>query len=375
MLSKSDYQKVFIEAFAYESQAEKEAYFLGKYNQHSKNNPLILFSKGINDAYKYIAGHYNFVYTLKVLDNESLTKQDIAIYGGQFSNQITKKIYYKDIESIKQAFDRFVEQHQTPQPAPSEPNYIKIFVGAMRYDTLALAEAYFLGKYNEHKEYNPLPLFIKGITDAYNTLVYHIKDRLNDELMKYSKLKAIKPDTTNEKPGLNKIYLSATNYNSGVSANFNIKGVESIKQAFDEFAKNQIPQPAPAQPKAQKDKTFNSKLTFTQIETLAIALNNIGLFTENIEASTLQSVFECKLKEPIQIENNRQLAYLFTALQAGGYVCNQWQSVIEQNNLFLSKNANPIKRGDLATAKSDSNVCPPLESEKIDIAINEIKKH
>ncbi len=127
-----------------------------------------------------------------------------------------------------------------------------------------------------------------------------------------------------------------------------------------------------------KAETFDCKLSPEQIKKLTPDLNRANLFYNEIEFETLQALFDCSLKDALKVNNNRLLAYFFMCLAAKSIIKDNWQSTIEKNNLFLSKNDKPIKAGDLSASKSQTENKQfgknPKGYEIIDEALKEIKK-
>jgi hypothetical protein len=122
-------------------------------------------------------------------------------------------------------------------------------------------------------------------------------------------------------------------------------------------------------------KGFQCNLMIQQLEKLCIVINKIHLFKVEINTEILQSVFECTLKEPLQTNNNRLLAYLFSSMDNNAFIDREWQSTIEKRKLFKSIKGKFITAGDLATAKKQySDLGNPKGFEEIDKAISEIKK-
>jgi hypothetical protein len=119
-------------------------------------------------------------------------------------------------------------------------------------------------------------------------------------------------------------------------------------------------------------KTFGGNFTDKQIDTLTKCANEATIFAQPISKETMKSIFACNLETPLQLTNNRLLAYFFNALLMKELIRYDWQDISGENKLFSSKNGNLIKRGDLSTAKNQCLENPPKESEIIDKYINQL---
>jgi hypothetical protein len=126
---------------------------------------------------------------------------------------------------------------------------------------------------------------------------------------------------------------------------------------------------------SNKNTNFKSKIIENQKQQFIILINDIHLFTTVIDVNIFNQILDCTLKTPLQINNNRHLAYFFDALYNHSLIDSKyWQSIIEKNKLFLSENNNLLKANDLAVANNYNKTCLPDISTKIDKAIREIKK-
>lgn len=89
--------------------------------------------------------------------------------------------------------------------------------------------------------------------------------------------------------------------------------------------------------------TFNHSLTDENFENLARLINDIELFTNATNKDQVTAIFNLSINEPIQVEHNPRLAWLFNCLRNKSLITDEWQSVIEQNNLFQGKRGGVIK--------------------------------
>jgi hypothetical protein len=269
-------------------------------------------------------------------------------------------------------------------------DYNKLFLSAVQYDTNEKITAYFKGRYNEVKEFNSLVLFINGIYKAYSYYSSQFREIYVKKLNEYHLMCNEFPGKEYEEPDINDcglFYLEAY-LEDGIAVHYHHYDIERIKQGFDEFVKQvkaieeQSAYKKPME-KNKPPKKFNCTLNLEQIEILANYINEAHLFCNSINKETLQAVFDCTLKEPLSVNNNRLLAYFFDQLKATGRVVDgkkqymvdneKWQSVAEENKLFLSENGKLIKAIDLSSALSQIKAYGnPKGYDKIDDGIKAI---
>lgn len=133
-------------------------------------------------------------------------------------------------------------------------------------------------------------------------------------------------------------------------------------------------EPQPIQSKCQEPKIvphvaktenpFKSILNDRQIELLVDCINEVEIFNAPMTFEDLKAILSCKPKVIFRSNNNRQVAFLFSELSSRGFITSNWQSVIANSRLFLTKNTKRDKylnQGDLATA---TNYVKDLEHEK-----------
>ncbi len=133
-------------------------------------------------------------------------------------------------------------------------------------------------------------------------------------------------------------------------------------------------EPQPIQSKCQESKVvphvaktenpFKSILNDRQIELLVDCINEVEIFNAPMTFEDLKAILSCKPKVIFRSNNNRQVAFLFSELSSRGFITSNWQSVIANSRLFLTKNTKRDKylnQGDLATA---TNYVKDLEHEK-----------
>ncbi len=106
-------------------------------------------------------------------------------------------------------------------------------------------------------------------------------------------------------------------------------------------------------PIAETENPFDSILTDEQIAYLAAAVNDVKMFNVSLSADELKAIFACKPQAIVRSNNNRLVAFFFSGLSSRGLITPNWQSVIANHKLFLSKDTSRdkyINQSDLSTA-------------------------
>lgn len=106
-------------------------------------------------------------------------------------------------------------------------------------------------------------------------------------------------------------------------------------------------------PIAETENPFGSILNDKQIEMIADCINEVKMFNASVTVDDLQAILSCKPNAILRSNNNRYVAFLFSELSNRSLITANWQSVIANNKLFLSKDKSRDKylnQGDLATA-------------------------
>lgn len=109
---------------------------------------------------------------------------------------------------------------------------------------------------------------------------------------------------------------------------------------------------------------FKSVLNDRQIELLVECINEVEIFNAPMTFEDLKAILSCKPKVIFRSNNNRLVAFLFSELSSRDLITANWQSVIANNKLFVTRNTKKDKylnQGDLATA---ANYVKGLEHEK-----------
>ena len=81
--------------------------------------------------------------------------------------------------------------------------------------------------------------------------------------------------------------------------------------------------------------------------------NDVKMFNVSLSADELKAIFACKPEAIVRSNNNRLVAFFFSGLSSRGLITPNWQSVIANHKLFLSKDTSRdkyINQSDLSTA-------------------------
>lgn len=117
-----------------------------------------------------------------------------------------------------------------------------------------------------------------------------------------------------------------------------------------------VPQEKPtkiATPIAETDNPFDSSLTDEQIAFLTEGINDVKMFNVPLTADDLTAIFAGKPHAIVRSNNNRLVAFFFAGLSDRGLITPNWQSVIANCKLFLSKDRSRdkyINQSDLSSA-------------------------
>ena len=129
---------------------------------------------------------------------------------------------------------------------------------------------------------------------------------------------------------------------------------------------------------AETENPFKSILNDRQIALLVDCINEVEIFNAPMTFEDLKAIFSCNPKVIFRSNNNRYLAFLFSELSYRNLITPNWQSVIANHKLFLSKDKSRDKylnQGDLATA---TNYVKDIDHVKgyaiIDKYIKQLKK-
>lgn len=131
-------------------------------------------------------------------------------------------------------------------------------------------------------------------------------------------------------------------------------------------------------PIAKTENPFESVLNDEQVALLATCINEVKMFNVSVTAGELAAIFACKPKSILRSNNNRLIAFLFSGLSDRCLITPNWQSVIANNKLFLSKDTKRdkyINQSDLSTATNYiRDIAPERKYVTIDKYLKQLKK-
>lgn len=83
-------------------------------------------------------------------------------------------------------------------------------------------------------------------------------------------------------------------------------------------------------------RTYESKLSKEQYKLLTECVEVIRLFRLKVKVTELKKLLNGKLREPLQVANQKTLVYLFDQLMEAGYIKDTWIAVADGNRDFIS---------------------------------------
>ena len=125
------------------------------------------------------------------------------------------------------------------------------------------------------------------------------------------------------------------------------------KVAVQKEPKEVVMTPKAVPPIAETDNPFDSTLNDEQIAFLAEGINDVKMFNVPLTPDDLTAIFAGKPHAIVRSNNNRLVAFFFAGLSDRGLITPNWQSVIANYKLFLSKDRSRdkyINQSDLSTA-------------------------
>ncbi|MCD8092856.1 MAG: hypothetical protein LUF01_08520 [Bacteroides sp.] len=132
-------------------------------------------------------------------------------------------------------------------------------------------------------------------------------------------------------------------------------------------------------PIAETENPFESVLTDEQIAYLADCINDVKMFNTSVTPEELKAIFACKPKTILRSNNNRLIAFFFSGLSSRNLITPNWQSVIANYQLFLSKDKNREKYINQSDLSSATNHIRDIGTEGkytiIDNYLKQVKKH
>lgn len=132
-------------------------------------------------------------------------------------------------------------------------------------------------------------------------------------------------------------------------------------------------------PIAETENPFESTLTDGQIEYLTDCINDVRMFNTSVTPEELKAIFICKPKTILRSNNNRLIAFFFSGLNDRNLITPNWQSVIANYRLFLSKDKNREKYINQSDLSSATNYIRDIgvggKYAIIDNYLKQVKKH
>lgn len=97
-------------------------------------------------------------------------------------------------------------------------------------------------------------------------------------------------------------------------------------------------------------KSFESCLSFCQVGLLAELINENHIFTLEITSDEAEAMLCCRIEQPLVINKQSKLVYLFDLLSYEKLICFSWQKVMESSGIFLTSSFEPVKSGVLSSS-------------------------
>ncbi len=118
--------------------------------------------------------------------------------------------------------------------------------------------------------------------------------------------------------------------------------------------------------------SFEADLSAEQLDILTECCNKAAIFTRKIEKWELEDILLCIQKEPLQLDVNKHIAFLFNELKEHNLICHTWMSVAERYRCFISKKGSPITSKDLSSALSNASTIKKEVEDEIKNSISRI---
>lgn len=107
-------------------------------------------------------------------------------------------------------------------------------------------------------------------------------------------------------------------------------------------------------PVADDENPFESILNDEQIALLVECINEVKLFNASVSIDDFKAILACKPNTILKSKNNRYLAYFFSGLFYRDWITPNWQSVIANNQLFISSQKDSyLNQSDLSSATNN----------------------
>lgn len=99
------------------------------------------------------------------------------------------------------------------------------------------------------------------------------------------------------------------------------------------------------------DLNFDSKLQREQVGELLPELNEL-VFAEVQSVDDVMRLMECRLGEPVKVRSNAIAAYMMYLFSVGGWICQNWQLVADEKEIFASSKGKILRQKDFSKAMS-----------------------
>lgn len=151
-----------------------------------------------------------------------------------------------------------------------------------------------------------------------------------------------------------------------------------VLPVIEKVDKKEVKESSPI-PIAETENPFESVLTNGQIAYLADCINDVKMFNTSVTPEELKAIFACKPKTILRSNNNRLIAFFFSGLSDRELITPNWQSVIANYQLFLSKDKSRekyINQSDLSSATNQiRDIGVEGKYTTINNYLKQVKKH
>lgn len=115
-----------------------------------------------------------------------------------------------------------------------------------------------------------------------------------------------------------------------------------------------ITPPRAIPPVADDENPFESVLNDEQMALLVECINEVKLFNASVSIDDFKAILACKPNMILKSKNNRVLVCFFFGLADRGWITSNWQSVIANNQLFISSQKDSyLNQSDLSSATNN----------------------
>lgn len=155
--------------------------------------------------------------------------------------------------------------------------------------------------------------------------------------------------------------------------------ITALPVAIPEETKKLVNEESSPIPIAETENPFESVLTDGQIAYLTDCINDVKMFNTSVTPEELKAIFACKPKAILRSNNNRLIAFFFSGLSDRELITPNWQSVIANYQLFLSKDKSRekyINQSDLSSATNQiRDIGVEGKYTTINNYLKQVKKH